>query len=213
MLDVGVFLEDSRFAWVWGGLLDKLGQDGVGHAVKRLGDQRGANRAGGIAAADGKQTPSPVTGHRWALDEVAGEVEDVLQIVFVAFPGNGVVDEAFDALRRKTYRAAYARMPLVEDGQRHQSNSILYVRFYDESSLFPFVEGIHRIADVESRMGPSRLGQVLDRYAEATSSFHQNHVALAQSRLEYLGGIGCPANPLLAGLRKVAGQLSTDSAE
>ena len=87
-------------------------------------------------------------GHRRSLNQVSSQIENILEIVLVALPRNGIVDELVDFRLREAHRSANARVPLVENGQGHQSNAILDISFNDDSSLFSAVKRVDGVADV-----------------------------------------------------------------
>ena len=65
-----------------------LGDDGVADAAKSLGNQGRTDGSGGVTAAQRQQLPSKACWHRRGGKQVPGKVNDIAQIVLMAYLRN-----------------------------------------------------------------------------------------------------------------------------
>ena len=82
-------------------------QDRIADGVEGLRDQGRADRARGVAAAEGDQAAPQARRHR-DRKEVPREVQDVLQVVLVAKPLHRILNHALAVLRGQVDRTANA---------------------------------------------------------------------------------------------------------
>ena len=137
---------------------------GSGSALlEGFGDQRRADRARRIARAEGDQAAAPAHRYRRRRHEIAQQVEDVLHVVLQA--------EAFDTMKLMTVSRSSGDRPLARQMR------VLKARYFDSgaatqpsprlTSIRAAAPAVRRasqhVADVERRMRPGRLRQILDR--------------------------------------------------
>ncbi len=83
-----------------------IGQYRIMNGLERFGNQRRADRLGRIATPKCKKLASPSTGYGGCLHNVAGQIDDVLNVVSVAQAHDNVLDDRINFLRPKPHRPA-----------------------------------------------------------------------------------------------------------
>ncbi|MDT4847030.1 hypothetical protein FQZ97_810760 [compost metagenome] len=163
------------------------GQDGVVDRGEGLRDQRRTDGARGVATAQREQVAAPARGHGWRGQQVARQIDDVLQVVVVAQALQGELAHGLRFVGAQAGRPADAAVQASERRQRHRAHTGVDV------GLDHIEHPVPTIGDrphVERRVRPGGLGQVLDRRAHARVALHQDHVARAHTggQQHHVGG-------------------------
>nr|AEX00403.1 TnpA2 [Comamonas testosteroni] len=150
---------------------------------------RGTNGARGVAAAQRQHAPAPAHRHGRRRQQVAGQVEDVLQVVLVAKARHDIVDDSADLGGRQPDRTADAAVHPLERGDADGANPVVHVGLEEMQRQASGIGASHAVARVQRGMRPRRLGKVLDRDADAGLAFDQHNVARPQAGHQ-LGRVG-----------------------
>ncbi|MCY1529818.1 hypothetical protein D9M68_649840 [compost metagenome] len=156
------------------GLFDD-GQDGVEHRLEGLRDQGGADRARGVAAAHRQQAAAPAHRHRRCGQQVAREVQDVLEVVAVTDAHHGETTDRLGLVDAQAGGPADAAVQSRVGAQRHGAHALPNVRLHHHQRATRLQR-----PDTERRMRPGGLREVLDRRAHARRALDQHHIGRAQ---------------------------------
>ena len=127
-----------------------------------------------------KQPPPPAHRHRRRRHEVAQQVGDVLHVVALAEALHHEVDQPRPVLRRQPVRPADPRVVELVLRQRRRDAALPEVDLDQAQRLAVRRDPAERVADVERRVRPGRLGQVLDRHRDPAVALDEQHVARLQ---------------------------------
>jgi len=139
-----------------------------------------------VAGPERHHPAAPALRHR-QRKQIAHEVDDVLEVVVKADPFSGVSTNPCAILVVKLRRAADPGVEAGIFGQRRGNNTLSKIGL-DQDQRFAFGRrAIANRADIQRRMRPGGLGEVLDDAGDVIVSFDQEHVARLQGRAESIG--------------------------
>ena len=123
----------------------------------------------------------------------------------------GIADHTVNVGIGEPHRAADPGMAVGVLVQGQRSDPLVDVCLDQAAGL----EGITAVGFRHHQRGmrPVRLGDVLDRHAEAAGAVHQQHIALAQGARKHLGCAGRRKSPPLPRLRQKPRQVLSDPSQ
>src|SRR5574342_25741 len=208
MADVHDFAVAVDASGVSGLLHDNVRQDRITHRLERLGYQRRADRARRVAAAERDHAAAPAHRDWRRRNQIAREIEHVLQVVAAAYARDGEPDHGLQVLLRQSDRPADAGMHSIYGRKRHGPHSVDHVGLYEDLGLFPGFRRAERVADVQRGVRPGRLSQVFDGDAYPRVPLDEQDVPRPQRRAEQIER-GCRDLGAARGLCKVFGEAPT----
>ena len=163
--------------------------------MERRRDHARTDHAGRLAAAELQRLAAKPRGHQAHRQKVAREIDHVAQIVSIADAANRLVHHVGQVRRGQIERAAYADVEIAILGERREHHARLddrldqqEVRFFaelrDQRRLHRGIAPNRLVTDVQRRMRPRALRQILDAFADSFVSLDQNDVAFANVTLE-----------------------------
>ncbi|KAG1249950.1 hypothetical protein G6F68_013062 [Rhizopus microsporus] len=98
-------------------------QDRIANRLESLGDQRRADGAGGVAAAQAEHATAPTHRHRRRGQQISGQVDHVLQVVLMAQPSHRRADQGVNLGSGQAHGPAHSGMQIGELGHADQTHA------------------------------------------------------------------------------------------
>ena len=154
--------------------------------LEGLSDQRRADCAGGVAAAQRDHASAKARRYGRRRQQIARKVDDIAQIIALAEPLYRVARHRTAIVVVQSDRAADARVLTAEHIYADASHALDHIRL--DKAMRGIATGLGQVrADIERRMGPGRLRQIFYRDAHAAVAFDQQHVGGLQAGEQLLG--------------------------
>jgi len=138
-----------------------LGQDGIVNGAERFCDQGRTNQPRWIARSQRDQAPAPALGHR-QRKQVAQEIDDILEIVGETDPLDRVCTHACAISLGQTDRPADSGMEAEIFGKRRRYHAFTDIGLDQHVRLAVFRDPAEDRPNIERRVRPGRLGEILD---------------------------------------------------